>query len=400
MIEPNAAAAGIAHLPARLPDALHVGRPNVGDRARFLARVNDILENNWLTNAGPYVQEFERRVAEMLDVEHCVAICNATIALSLVTRALDLEGEVIMPSFTFVATAHALQWQRIRPVFCDVDPETHNIDPAQIESLITPRTSGILGVHLWGRACAIDQLEAIARKHSLQLLFDAAHAFGCTHRGQMIGGFGRAEVFSFHATKFINTLEGGLVATNDAELAAKLRFMKNFGFSDYDRVDYLGINGKMNEVSAAMGLTNLDAFDEFMAANRRNHDCYRAGLQSCRGLRLLSFGDGEQHNYHYIVLEVDERESGITRDQIVRELQGHQIIARRYFYPGCHRFEPYRSQEPDAGRRLPQTERLAARLICLPTGSTIGATEIDRVCGLLRQMVGQTAREPSAPTSR
>ena len=395
MSELRARASTPDHLAARLPDALHVGRPNLGDRESFLRRVNDILDNQWLTNAGPYVEEFEHRVSDLLEVEHCIAMCNATVALSLVARALDLRGEVIMPSFTFVATAHAFQWQEITPVFCDIDPATHNIDPAQIEALITPRTTAILGVHLWGRACPIKQLEAIAQRHSLRLAFDASHAFGCTYGGEMIGGFGDAEVFSFHATKFINTLEGGLVATNDAALAAKMRFMKNFGFSDYDRVDYLGTNAKMNEVSAAMGLTNLDAFDEFLAVNRRNYELYRAELKQCPALRLLSFDDAERHNCHYIVVDVDEISAGVSRDHIVRELTSHRVLARRYFYPGCHRQEPYRSQNPSTARSLPHTELMAARLICLPTGNTVTPADIVCVCALLREIIAGAKPAPA-----
>ena len=181
-------------------------------------------------------------------------MCNATVALEIAIRAMGMSGEVIVPSFTFVATAHALQWQEITPVFCDIDPRTHNLDPNRIEEMITPRTTGIIGVHVWGRPCAVDALAEIAQRRHLKLLFDAAHAFGCSYQGQMIGNFGDAEVFSFHATKFFNTFEGGAVVTNDDELAAKMRLMKNFGFHGYDNVIYVGTNGKMSEVSAAMGL--------------------------------------------------------------------------------------------------------------------------------------------------
>src|SRR5580704_2797704 len=168
---------------------LHVGRPNIGNRERLLERINDLLDRRWLTNDGPYVQELESRIASFLGVKHCVAMCNATVALEIAIRGLGLSGEVIVPSFTFIATAHSLQWQGITPVFCDIDPKTHNLDPAQIEKMITPRTTGIIGVHTWGRSCDIDALEAIARRRKLELMFDAAHAFGCTYKGRAIGGF-------------------------------------------------------------------------------------------------------------------------------------------------------------------------------------------------------------------
>ena len=259
-------------------EPLHVGRPNIGDRTALLSRINDLLDRHWLTNNGPFVREFEGRIADFLGVKNCIAMCNATVALEIATRALGLHGEVIVPSFTFIATAHALQWQETTPVFCDVDPATHNLDPGKVEAMITPRTTGIMGVHVWGRPCDIDALDEIARRRSLKLMFDAAHAFGNSYRGRMIGNFGQVEVFSFHATKFFNTFEGGAVVTNDDDLAAKIRLMTNFGFAGYDNVIYVGTNGKMPEVSAAMGLTGLESLDEFIAANRRNHAAYRAGL--------------------------------------------------------------------------------------------------------------------------
>ena len=370
---------------------LVVGRPNIGNRQRFLERVEDILDRRWLSNDGRYVQEFERRIAEFLGVGHCIAMCNATVGLEITIRALGLRGEVIVPSFTFVATAHALKWQEITPVFCDIDPVTHNIDPSQVEKLITPRTTGILAVHLWGRACDVESLDTIARERGLQLMYDASHAFACTHRGKLIGGFGHAEVFSFHATKFLNTLEGGVVTTNDSSLADKIRLMKNFGFTSYDQVDHLGMNGKMDEISAAMGLTNLEAIDEFIAANRCNYEAYREELSGLPALELLSYDDGEEHNYQYIVVAVDEEKARVSRDDIVKKLHDHDIIARRYFYPGCHRLEPYRSEYPGAGLLLPETEKLAAQLISLPTGSTIRRGDVNRVCEIIRRVLASAA---------
>lgn len=242
-------------------EQLHVGRPNVGNRDRLLQRINDIFDRKWLTNNGPYVQELEQRIADLIGVKHCIAMCNGTVALEIAIRALGLSGEVIVPAFTFIATAHALYWQGIVPVFCDIDPSTHSIDPASVQKVITPRTTGIIGVHLWGKPCDVDALTEIAMKYNLKLLFDAAHAFGCSYKGRMVGNFGNAEVFSFHATKFFNTGEGEAVVTNDDDLARKIRLMRNFGFARYDGVIYIGTNGKMNEISAAVGLTNLESMD-------------------------------------------------------------------------------------------------------------------------------------------
>lgn len=365
-------------------EKLHVGRPNIGDRSRFIERINGILDRSWLTNNGECVQEFEKRLAEFLGVKHCIAMCNATVALEITIRALGLTGEVIVPSFTFVATPHSLQWQEITPVFCDIDQHTHTIDPASIAKMITPRTSAIIGVHLWGQPCDVEGLAAIAKRHNLRLMFDAAHAFGCSHRGQMIGGFGDAEVFSFHATKFFNTLEGGAVATNNDDLAAKIRLMKNFGFAGFDNVIYIGTNGKMNEVSAAMGLTGLESLEDFIALNFRNYQLYQHELSDLAGVRMITYDESEKCNYQYIVLEIDEAITAISRDQLLKVLQAENIVARRYFYPGCHKMEPYRSYFPHAGLLLPETERLVNRVMLLPTGTVVGSEEIAGICGIIR----------------
>jgi dTDP-4-amino-4,6-dideoxygalactose transaminase len=372
--------------------ALHVGRPNIVNRERFLERANQMLDCLWLSNNGPLVQEFERSVAAFLGVKHCICVCNATIGLEIAIRAAGLHGEVIVPSYTFIATAHALQWQQITPVFADIDPATHNLDPARIERHISPRTTAIIGTHVWGRPCDVEALEAIAQRRGLKLLFDAAPAFGCSHRGRMIGGFGLAEVFSFHATKFINSFEGGAVTTNDDELAATIRLMTNFGFSGYDKVIHVGTNGKMSEVSAAMGLSNLECIESLVALNRRNYAAYGLGLAGIRGLTLMHYDDSERCNYQYLVVEVDESSAGLTRDELVRILHAENILARKYFWPGCHRMEPYRSTNPDGNRFLPETERVAARVLLLPTGASVSETDIARVCKILRAATAQADR--------
>jgi len=375
--------------PPQFEHKLHVGQPNIGDRATFLERVNRILDSRWLTNNGEAVQELERRIGEYLGVKHVVAVCNATVGLEIAIRALPMEGEVIVPSMTFVATAHALQWQQISPVFCDVDPATHNIDPAQVRRLITPRTTGILGVHLWGRPCDIEALQSIADEHGLQLMFDAAHAFGCSHGGRMVGNFGRAEVFSFHATKFFNTFEGGAITTNDDALAAKIRLMTNFGFAGYDNVVHIGTNGKMNEMSAAMGLTSLDALDTFVDTNRRNAVVYANRLAAIPGMRLCRYDEAERNNFQYVVVEYTPAPNGPSRDDLIRLLWAENVMARKYFWPGCHKMEPYRTLYPDAGAMLPHTEAVTERLMILPTGTGVSVDQINALCDLLALAVTQ-----------
>lgn len=368
-------------------DPLHVGRPNIGDRSRLLARINDLLDRRWLSNKGPYVQELELRIADMLGVRHCIAVTNGTVALEIAIRALGLTGEVLVPSFTFIATAHALQWQETTPVFCDIDSRTHALDASKLERMITPRTSGIIGVHTWGEPCSIEELTEIALRRNLKLIFDASHAFGCSHAGRMIGSFGMAEVFSFHATKYFNTFEGGAVTTNDDALAAKIRLMKNFGFAGYDNVVYVGTNGKMSEVAAAMGLTGLESLEDFIAANRLNYERYKKCLAGVPGLRVFPVREGVRRNYQYIVVEIDTNRSGISRDLLVRLLHAENVLARRYFYPGCHRMEPYRSYFPNAGLLLSETEALCSRVLVLPNDTTIELQQIEMLCSLLRLMV-------------
>lgn len=391
-------------------EPLHVGRPNVPDRAKLLQRIEGALDRRWFTNDGPLVQEFEAALVRQLQVKHVVAMCNGTTALEIAIRALELKGEVIVPSFTFVATAHALQWQEITPVFADIEPATHLIDPAQVERLITPRTTGIIGVHTWGRPCDVAALAEIADRRGLSLLFDAAHAMGCTHRGVPIGRFGAAEVFSFHATKCVHSFEGGAVATNDDVLAEKLRLMRNFGFAGYDRVVYLGINGKLSEIHAAMGLMSLEDLPRVVAHNRRNFELYRQGLAGLPGLRLLDYDDAaaESRNYQYVVFECDAAASPLGRDELAAVLTAENVRARRYFYPGCHRMEPYRSLLPDASKRLPVTEVVAAKVLLLPTGPTLGETEILSVCGILHRAAAESVAvrgalpppDGASPTSR
>lgn len=362
---------------------LHVGRPNVGNRRRLRERIDDALDQRWLTNNGPYLREFEDRLAALMNVEHCVVVSSGMMALQLAIRASGIRGEAIVPSFTFVGTPHSLLWEGVTPVFCDVDPATHNIDPARVEELITPRTTAIVGVHLWGRACDIEALQRIADERGLALLFDAAHAVGSSHQGAMIGRFGVAETFSFHATKCVNSLEGGAVTTQDAALAHRLRLMRNFGFVDIDRVEGVGINGKMNEISAAMGLCSLEAMDEFVAANRRNYALYRESLASVPGIRVVEYDPNESSTYHFLVLEIDEAQFGMSRDRLRDVLWGENVLARRYFVPPCHRMEPYAEQFGD-GRVLPATDALSRRVLSLPTGTATTPGDVHAVCDLIR----------------
>jgi dTDP-4-amino-4,6-dideoxygalactose transaminase len=358
-----------------------VGRPNLAPTDEILADMRQILDQRWLSNDGPYLKGFEAMLCQSLGVKHCIAVSNGTIGLELLIRALNLTGEVIVPSFTFIATVHALQWLGLTPVFCDILPETHTLDPQSVAALITPRTSAILGVHLWGLPCEIAALEALAEQHGLKLIFDAAHALLCEYQGRKLGNFGHAEVFSFHATKFVNSLEGGAITTNDDALAERLRLMRNFGFVDYDQVEALGINAKMNEVCAAVGQSSLRHSADFIAHNRSNYRLYQKQLAQIPGLKLLPLP--ESSNFQYLVLALEQTEFGLSRDHLVQLLHAENLIARRYFYPGCHRSKPYAQLYPAAGAHLPITEALTEKVLLLPTGTAVSAEMIEAIGGLL-----------------
>ncbi len=365
---------------------MHVGRPNIGNREVFKKYVDEIFDRGWLTNDGTLVSEFEQRVAEYHRVKHCVAMCNGTIALEIAIRALELKGEVIIPSYTFIATAHALHWQAITPVFADIDPSTHTLDPESVRKMITPRTTGIIGVHLWGHIAPVDELQAIADQHGLKLMFDAAHAFGCSYEGTMVGSFGACEVLSFHATKFFNTFEGGAVLTNDNELAGAMRLMRNFGFSGRDNVIHPGTNGKMIEVVAAMGLVNLEYIDNVLEANRQNCQAYHEGLSGIPGISILDFDESERNNSQYIVMEVGE-ECLASRDAIIEALHAENILARKYFWPGCHKMKPYSDLYPHADLLLTNTQKVANRVVVLPTGIAINTETVSTVTSVIRVLL-------------
>jgi dTDP-4-amino-4,6-dideoxygalactose transaminase len=360
---------------------LYVGAPFVEPETRALYHrlMDDAFERNYLTNSGPHAQELERQVARLHGVEHCAVICNATIAQIILLKALRLSGEVILPSFTFIATAHAVLWENLTPVFCDIDAGTCMADPAHVESLITPRTCAIIGVHLFGNVCDAPALEAIARRHGLALLFDAAHAFGCSLGERSVGGFGKAEFLSFHATKFFGTFEGGAILTNDSELDRHARMLRNFGFRGYDDVGFLGINGKMSESSAAMGLASLPRVPERIERNRATREIYRRHLGAIPGISILPSGVLGRSNHQYLVAFVDSDAFGLSRDLLVAALWRENVIVRKYFHPGCHQMDFYRSRFREAPPPLPVTETAAKRIVCFPMNLPSPERDVPRI---------------------
>ena len=289
---------------------------------------------------------------------------------------------MILPALTFVATPHAMRWQGLTPVFADVDRETLTLSPASAGAAVSDETAAVLGVHLWGTPCDVDGLEGLARSRSCALLFDAAHALGSRIGGRPVGSSGDAEVFSFHATKLCNAFEGGAVATNDPGLAAALTAARNFGFAGEDDISGLGINAKMSEASAAMGLVSLDALDHFADVHRTNHEHYRSGLADAVGVVLRDPGVSTTPTRPYVVAEVDG--VGLTRDELLAVLRAENVLARRYFFPGCHRVPPYRDDPRSCPVPLPTTEEVLTRVLVLPTGTATPASAIDRICEVVR----------------
>jgi dTDP-4-amino-4,6-dideoxygalactose transaminase len=381
----------------------HVGAPTLPDRETLHARLDQMLDARRLTNDGPFVKEFESRLGRLNGDVEAVAVCNATVGMQLLLKALNLKGEVILPSFTFIATAHACLWEGLEPVFVDVERDTHTIDPACVVQQITDSTAAIIGVHLWGRMCRVRELEAITRDRGIPLVFDAAHGLGCTYKGVPMGRLGTASVVSFHGTKFVQSLEGGAILTSDRELADRLRLLRNFGFQGFDNVVALGTNAKMNEFCAAAGLGSLEALDTIVATNRANREAYREAIGGLPGLALYEFDEQEANNFQYVLVEVDPRACPFTRDELVAILHAENVIARRYFTPGCHRSMPYRTRPRRGSDRLAVTEQLCDSLATFPTGAGVTTADIAEIGAILRlayESEANVRRELSAQLPR
>ena len=371
----------------RFNEPKYVGTPTIPDRAALHARLDRMLDTRRLSNDGPFVQELEDRLRRLNDGVEVVTVCNATVGMQLLLKALDVAGEVLLPSFTFIATAHACLWEGLEPVFVDVDRTTHTIDPTAVEAGLSDRTAAIVGVHLWGRMCPVRELDAIARDRGIPLIFDAAHALGCSYEGLPMGRHGTASVVSFHATKFIQSLEGGAILTPDRDLAERLRLLRNFGFQGYDNVVTLGTNAKMNEFCAAMGLGSLEGLDALVGTNIANRSACRESLAGLPGLRLYEYDEQERNNFQYLIVEVDPRACPLSRDELVQVLHAENVIARRYFTPGCHRSGPYRDMPRRKSERLPVTEQLCDSLLALPTGAGVTTVEIEAIGTIIRTAI-------------
>lgn len=350
---------------------------------RYEAAFRGVFERQYYTNQGPLTQQLEEKLQQFLGVKHAICVSNATIGLMMVQDSMELSGKVILPSFTFAASAQSLSWAGLEPVFCEVDPDTHQIDIDRIGAIINEDVSAIMGVNLWGGACNPKALCALAEDNGVQLYFDSAHAFGCTVDGVHIGNFGRAEVFSFHATKILSATEGGCISTNDDELAARLRNIRSsYGAGKHVNVTKTA-NGRMSEAQAAIALMSLEDFPTNQKNNAALYQLYEEQLKTIPGLQLVRPTGVTFSNYQYLVCRVDEREFGLSRDMIIALLKAENVFARRYFYPGLHRTIPYVSELPQYLNRMPNTDSLCASCIQFPIGALVFTKDVERIGDIL-----------------
>ncbi len=365
-----------------MPRPITVTQPFLPPLEEFQPYLEEIWQNKWLTNAGPFHQQLEEALARYLGVEHLALFSNGTIALVTALQALRITGEVITTPYSFVATAHSLLWNNLKPVFADIDPDTFNLDPQKIEQAITPQTTAIMPVHVYGRPCDTEAIQKIADTYGLKVIYDAAHAFAVTQSEESVLKAGDLSVLSFHATKVFNTFEGGAIVCPDAVTKQRIDYLKNFGFADEVTVVAPGINGKMNEIQAAFGLLQLKHMPEILQRRQQIDSRYRAGLAGIKGIRILPLPDNSRQNYSYFPILV-EAGYPLGRDALYQKLREQDIYARRYFYPLISDFPMYRGLPSATPANLPVASRIAEQVICLPIYPALEDSDVDRVIQLI-----------------
>ena len=364
---------------------VNVSQPVLPPLNEFFPFLERIWINKWLTNQGPYHEQFENELADYLGVKYISLFVNGTIALIAALKALNIKGEVITSPYSFVATTHALWWNNIKPVFVDIEPDTMNIDPARIEVVITPDTTAILPVHVYGYPCNMSKIKEIANKHSLKIIYDSAHAFGVKTEDQSILNFGDLSVLSFHATKVFNTIEGGAIVCHSETMKHHIDNLRNFGIRDETTVEEPGINGKMNELIAAYGLLQLKYIDQNISKRKLITEKYRENLTGIRGIRYFNDLNGVTHNYGYFPILVDELLYGKTRDELYFRLQLNNIFSRRYFYPLISDFPVYRNLPSAKKSNLPVATKVARQVICLPIYPELDLQIVERISEIIRK---------------
>lgn len=366
---------------------VYVTQPYMPPLEEFIPYLKEIWGNKWLTNNGPFHQQLEAALCEYLGVKHLSLFSNGTLALITALQALRVTGEVITTPFSFVATTHSLHWNGIKPVFVDIDPQTFTLDPVKIEAAITPQTTAIMPVHVYGNPCAVDEIQRISDTYGLRVIYDAAHCFGVRLAEKTVLEFGDMSVLSFHATKVFNTFEGGAIVCKDDKTKQRIDFLKNFGFADEVTVVAPGINAKMNEVQAAFGLLQLKHMNDVLAARRLVDLRYRAALSSIPGLHLHEIAEGITQNYSYFPVLIGP-DFPISRDGLYEKLRESGIFARRYFYPLISEFPAYRGLPSAKRENLPVATRIAEQVLCLPIYPSLGEDEQQRVIDLIQRTAG------------
>lgn len=360
-------------------DQITVTSPLLPDLGEFTDMLKDIWAKKWITNNGEYHRRLEAALAEYLKVPYVSLFTNGTLPLITALQALRITGEVITTPYSFVATTHSLWWNGIRPVFVDIDPSTGNIDPDKIEAAITPKTTAIMPVHVYGKPCDTKRIQDIADKYGLKVIYDAAHAFGVEVNGESILKAGDLSTLSFHATKVYNTIEGGALVMHDAKTKQRIDYLKNFGFAGETEVVAPGINSKMDEVRAAYGLLNLRQVDAAIEARHKVAIAYREALRGIEGLTFFDDMPGVRHNYSYFPIFIDADKFGMTRDELYFRMSEKGILGRRYFYPLISEFTTYRGLPSASKENLPQSHRIAESVICLPMHHTLSDDDIYRI---------------------
>lgn len=360
-----------------------VTSPLMPSLAELNEYLSDIWNRKWITNNGHYHQELEKALCKYLDVPYISVFTNGTLPLITALQALRITGEVITTPYSFVATTHALWWNGIKPVFVDIDPVTGNLDPDRIEAAITPRTTAIMPVHVYGQPCDTERIQAIADKYGLKVIYDAAHAFGVKVNGNSILNAGDMSTLSFHATKVYNTIEGGALIVHDEKTKRRIDYLKNFGFAGETEVVAPGINSKMDEVRAAYGLVNLKQVDAAIEARRQVALSYREALKDIAGITMMNDQPHVRHNYSYFSIFIDAEKYGMTRDELYFRMKEHNVLGRRYFYPLISTFSTYRGLESAAPENLPNAHKMANSVICLPMHHALSQEDVVKVLNLI-----------------
>ena len=366
-------------------ETIFVTRPVFPKIEEVTEKLRDIWAAKWLTNNGPQHYMLERELENFLKVPYLSLFNNGTIALMVAIQSLRLQGDVITTPFTFAATPHVLSWNGIQPIFCDIDEKTMNIDANKIESMITPHTSAILAVHVFGTPCNVEKIQQVADVYGLKIVYDAAHAFGVEIDGQGIGTFGDISMFSFHATKVYHTLEGGALVHKDKNLKQRIDLLKNFGIKNEDEVVMPGINGKLDEVRAAIGRIMLNYVEEEQYKRRQLHKIYDEELSSVEGIKLMpKSAENVKSNYQYYVIRIDEKLFGKSRDDVYDELRKYNVYPRKYFHPLCNEYTCYRQLNSSSAENLPVADVIGKQVLSLPMYGDLAEDDVRKICAIIK----------------